>query len=433
MREGKWYLGKDGSKNPSRTDGGPRDRNKDSKDMTNSGSTDSLSLPSIQKRRGSAFTTNKSNHHIDFVTPGINRDKKSNRRITFKLDGDDLETDNSNSSLNDGGEEGRGRRRSSFKNNGSNDINSSLSKANGGPSDGGSGGDGMRKPLGSGSSLSDMINSGSSTTLLQRGGGGGGNDESNLSSLGGGKRSKGNRKGQNDSDALNGSPYGSRSGLDSDSKLKNSKRFGGNIDPTNSTNNQGSNTSLSGRTNATTNNGDYRGRQQSDATNGEMCTNGDGSDNNGRLNGTGNDDESGSNNDKKGRGRGREGRGGKYGSGSNSLSSSQRGSRTNLLINGGDKKDRELVHGKGYMRASSPSQSDWGDPTHARIWASNTASSSRVSLAGMSRRDNEEDEDSERELVLPPIVNRKRENPFGNLDFMDGFELTRAYTFSYHC
>lgn len=96
-------------------------------------------------------------------------------------------------------------------------------------------------------------------------------------------------------------------------------------------------------------------------------------------------------------------------------------------------------HGKnvrkpgGYMRAVSPSASDWGDPTHARSFISSTATSRSVSRTG-SLVNLGGTEEEEQRLSLPPIIpaiNSKK--PLLDLsDIMGGFQFTRAWTFSYH-
>ena len=85
------------------------------------------------------------------------------------------------------------------------------------------------------------------------------------------------------------------------------------------------------------------------------------------------------------------------------------------------------------MHTSGPSQSQWGDPTHAQIWASTTASSSRVSLVGSTcRHDNDENDTEVGQVTLPPIVKRNEGNPFGFLSLPNVFELTKAFRFSYY-
>ena len=101
-----------------------------------------------------------------------------------------------------------------------------------------------------------------------------------------------------------------------------------------------------------------------------------------------------------------------------------------------------LDHGRnvrkagGYMRAVSPSSSDWGDPTHARPFISSTATSRTVSRCGsaVNLLHAEDVGGEEGRVSLPPIVpaivNKK---PLVDLsDLAGGFQFTRAWTFSYH-
>ena len=97
-------------------------------------------------------------------------------------------------------------------------------------------------------------------------------------------------------------------------------------------------------------------------------------------------------------------------------------------------------HGKnvrkpgGYMRAVSPSASDWGDPAHARSFISSTATSRSISRAGSLVNLGQDKDEEEERLSLPPIIpaiNSKK--PLLDLsDIMGGFQFTRAWTFSYH-
>ncbi len=98
-------------------------------------------------------------------------------------------------------------------------------------------------------------------------------------------------------------------------------------------------------------------------------------------------------------------------------------------------------HGKnvrkpgGYMRAVSPSASDWGDPTHARSFISSTATSRSVSRTGsLVNLGGADEEEEEQRLSLPPIIPAiSRKKPLLDLsDVMEGFQFTRAWTFSYH-
>ena len=127
------------------------------------------------------------------------------------------------------------------------------------------------------------------------------------------------------------------------------------------------------------------------------------------------------------------------------LSSSQQGSLTSVgsscqVSRSRDHKNKlgREDHGKNvrkavsYMRAVSPSQSDWGDPMHARSYISSTATSSRAGSTSNLLRDEEEEVEEELTLppIVPPITNKK---PAIDLsDLIGGIQLTRAWTFSYH-
>ena len=121
--------------------------------------------------------------------------------------------------------------------------------------------------------------------------------------------------------------------------------------------------------------------------------------------------------------------------------SSQQGSLTNLsssskVQRSGDHKGalgRE-DHGKNvrkavsYMRAVSPTHSDWGDPMHARSYISSTVTSSQTGSTSNLLRD------KEGEQTLPPIVPPiRKKDPMTDLSsMMAGIQFTRAWTFSYH-
>ena len=82
------------------------------------------------------------------------------------------------------------------------------------------------------------------------------------------------------------------------------------------------------------------------------------------------------------------------------------------------------------MRAVSPSGSEWGDPTHGRLYISSTATSSRAGSTANLHRDQDEEEE-ERVFTLPPLIPPVKNNkPL--IDLIGGFQVTRAWTFSYH-
>ena len=75
----------------------------------------------------------------------------------------------------------------------------------------------------------------------------------------------------------------------------------------------------------------------------------------------------------------------------------------------------------GYMRASSPTGSEWGDPSHARPYASSTTASSHTGSTHNLLKD--------KSATLPPIIKTIRK-PM--VDFTDcGFEITPPWRYSY--
>jgi len=88
----------------------------------------------------------------------------------------------------------------------------------------------------------------------------------------------------------------------------------------------------------------------------------------------------------------------------------------------------------GYMRAASPSQSDWGDPTHAKKWINNVAPKPTSHFKYNTDDHDDDDEFSSHtrgswrnRLKKPP----KSEEPDDSLLLPMGPSLTRAFTFSY--
>ena len=417
IREGKWYTGKEGSEHTHNA--GSDARRKSNNQSSSSTSFDSNHLPDIKRKRGSGINITKSDRKVSFVSPTAKVGAKKNRKISFKLDSDGSELENSGSSGLIHDEENKGWR--SRRNNrdfrhldegglGDRDPNSRV----GGGID-------------SSSSASD-VNSGSLTTL-SKGGSRHSRDLEKLSdqqfeSLKDGKLNKTTTdegKGNNSSSLENGIGNGDNELSKNASGSKNGARKY-------KIKKDSINTSETGRevkdgsgqgTSQLLNNGSDTAREMDALT--RQPRDSDAEQRRG-------DKDTVKERIKKGKGT------------SDSLSSSRYGSRSSLhggsqrwnTEGGGEakKRERELIPGKGYMRASSPSQSDWGDPTHARAWASNTASSSRVSL--LQSKDNRNPEDLDDEVVcLPPITNKQVKNPFVS-DFLDGFSLTRAFTFSYH-
>lgn len=93
----------------------------------------------------------------------------------------------------------------------------------------------------------------------------------------------------------------------------------------------------------------------------------------------------------------------------------------------------------GYMRAVSPTSSEWGDPLHARSFLSSTSTGvSRTPSTSSLTQDNNNTSSSNGELgfrtkkgsqFLPPIVNPIHSSPFTSIE---GPSITRPWIFSYH-
>ncbi|CAI8016290.1 hypothetical protein GBAR_LOCUS10004 [Geodia barretti] len=80
---------------------------------------------------------------------------------------------------------------------------------------------------------------------------------------------------------------------------------------------------------------------------------------------------------------------------------------------------RKVRKSGGYMKASSPTSSEWGDPSHARHYASSTVPSSQTGSTSNLHKDK----------ALPPIVPPIRKP---RVDFLGGgFDLTPAWRYSY--
>lgn len=98
-------------------------------------------------------------------------------------------------------------------------------------------------------------------------------------------------------------------------------------------------------------------------------------------------------------------------------------------------------HGKrvrksgGYMRAVSPTSSEWGDPLHARSFISSTAASQMGSTSDLDLRtlgSSESPDPADGNRFLPPIVHPIPPPPPVSIHFMTGPDITRPWTFSYH-
>ena len=122
------------------------------------------------------------------------------------------------------------------------------------------------------------------------------------------------------------------------------------------------------------------------------------------------------------------------------------GARAAAGGNNGSKADNAFLkptdHGKrirksgGYMRAVSPTSSEWGDPLHARSFLSSTAAScmgSTSDLTGDANDGSESPDPASRgngKQFLPPIVHPIP--PPVSMHYLSGPEITRPWTFSYH-
>ena len=422
IREGLWHTGREGTKVLNKRMDSARERDRHG----GQGSTTSLEgrpHDRLRSARKGGFEIKKSDHHIDFIDPNSAANKRK-KRISFIIDG--KEQDGSSTSLIGlGDDSNEGQRR--YKDGGASsgrgkhagdlileDIDEGGNLTMGG----------ARKSMDSSSSASD-VNSGSSTALLHgrgknKGRGeedgtskalnrkGGSKTEGDTSSglLGeeGGAGIKGRRRGKGDGEDDNGDNLGNRG-----RNHGNSRGAGINGNKESLLHADDSTSRLDGQNKSNSNEGN------------EGDNEGNKGDNKGEDVGTARDD------DGKWRNRRRTG----------SQTSSKFGSRTSLDgrkggQRGGDGShgdNDDIIRGKGHMRAAASSQSEWEDPTHALRWASNTATSSRVSLA--TSGGNHDDNTSDPLVHLPPI-HRKMENPFASSSLLGAIELTRAFTFSYH-
>lgn len=94
---------------------------------------------------------------------------------------------------------------------------------------------------------------------------------------------------------------------------------------------------------------------------------------------------------------------------------------------------KNVRKGAGYMRAVSPTSSAWGDPHHGRSFISSTATSRTGSTSNLLRDLEREKDEEPTSKSLPVIVPQiKKKPPIDFSDLLGGFQLTRAWTFSYH-
>lgn len=407
-----WYTGKG---NPKKRVQGAKDEYGSSIDGEKSKSSYSNmqhDLPNISSK-ASGFRTKKSEHSIDFIDPSPGK-KKSKKRIMFRIEGEDSDDDgmqsgSSNRLLGDWKERSGSRGRGDGKNNdaissqqldtlGLGSFRSTKKNGRDGRNDDTS------------SSTSDL-NSGSSTNMLHSRGEGILENGSHRSKSGKGRR----RSGVNGEGDTLGKTEDKGSDLLARQKFKGRKATEA-WGEKNSTDTQGEGTDVNWLST------DGKDQQRSRSEQAGKTTH----------NGTG-DNGSDSKQDKTGDSTYSQRR-----NQSSSLSSSKASSRTSLHGSQGSRGGREQTDGgkgpvgKGYMRVASTSNQAWGNPTHALPWASNTASSSRVSLTHSTGHHDEinGDNDEEWAVSLPPIPpSQDMSNIFG---FPAGFQLTRAFTFSYH-
>lgn len=90
---------------------------------------------------------------------------------------------------------------------------------------------------------------------------------------------------------------------------------------------------------------------------------------------------------------------------------------------GGPDYGKKVRKAGGYMRSSSPTGSEWDDPSHARPYASSTVTSSRTESTSNL------DKDRTLPPVIPPIRRRTRKPRADILD--GGYEITPAWRYSY--
>ena len=92
---------------------------------------------------------------------------------------------------------------------------------------------------------------------------------------------------------------------------------------------------------------------------------------------------------------------------------------------------RRVRKASGYMRASSPTGSEWGDPSHARPYASSTVTSSQTGSTSNLHKDRGPNSDRA-PSSLPPIVPPIRVARRAVADFPEGgFDITPAWRYSY--
>ena len=108
---------------------------------------------------------------------------------------------------------------------------------------------------------------------------------------------------------------------------------------------------------------------------------------------------------------------------------SRRGSLSSVTSsqsNTGPDHGKKVRKAGGYMRTVSPAGSEWGDPTHARPYASSTTASSHTGSAF-------NDSENNLKAALPPIISpiTPVKKPIIDLSYAAKFEITPPWRFSY--
>ena len=417
IREGLWYTGekgnvkllKDETKSTRRRSASVKDEFK---------SLSSGSLPLNLKNKRTTLRAQNSRDNLETWQGAVDPAKKKGKKhITFKLDAENGGSSGRRSGLLDSGD------------------SSGQSRASNGPIESGSGPSG---DLESGGGLLKSIGSGGGATT------GFGDEGDELNTARPSTKSRGSHFGAHsegqsvDSDG---------SGIDAGGKSGSRHLKGGKMKMKNGRDGFGEGTNSSGMFGkdhlGARNSKNKKIEDGSGRTNIDGSTNVDGSTSSGLGTGSGKWASHSGSATSSGMDSQRQERGGSDGFGRNvHHTSSQQGSLTNLsssskVQRSGDHKGalgRE-DHGKNvrkavsYMRAVSPTQSDWGDPMHARSYISSTVTSSQTGSTSNLLKGKEEGE-----LTLPPIVPPiRKKDPMTDLSsMMAGIQFTRAWTFSYH-
>ena len=110
---------------------------------------------------------------------------------------------------------------------------------------------------------------------------------------------------------------------------------------------------------------------------------------------------------------------------------SRRGSQSSVTSNQsktGPDHGKKVRKAGGYMRAVSPTGSEWGDPTHARPYASSITTSSQAGSTLNLLKDHTNEDKSTVPRIIPPIMSSKKRT----VDFLEGgFDITPPWRFSY--